>query len=109
MQESEITSLPLTSLVTPTGPARFHRDVGTDDIRKLLQQGSVRFVVANIGEPLRWIAQSECFEFWKQEVKCRVAEPTHQVHVQDFPEEYCYIATEWYDSSGLLILLATAH
>ena len=34
------------------------RDLGVDDIKQMLRQGTARFVVANVGSPLDWIHES---------------------------------------------------
>jgi hypothetical protein len=74
------------------------------DIASLLRQGFVRFVIADIGEPLRWIPSSHCCEFWKTEVKPRIAEGD-AFDPSGFPGDYCYIASEWADGQSLPLLL----
>ena len=72
-----VTRLPLAELWDEAGPvsAAKVRDLGAEDIRALLTAGPVRFVVANIAAPLRWVPVGECFQFWKAEVRSRSAGP----------------------------------
>ncbi len=87
---------------------RKRRSISPDDIRELLRSGPVRFVVANVGHPLRWIGRDDCYQFWKDELRSRVCiEP---VYLEDYPGEHCYFASEWQLESGeMVILLEMAH
>jgi hypothetical protein len=79
------------------------------DIRELLGAGAVRFVVANVGAPLRWIPAADRFQFWRAEVQSRVAGPDG-ARLVDFPGGYCYFASEWAGPEGPpVVLLAVAH
>lgn len=87
------------------------RSLSADDITNMLRVGEVSFVVANIGDKPKWIPLEECFEFWKSEVKMRVANPEAEgFYLENFPEEYCYIAEEWEaEENKPLILLKMSH
>jgi len=101
-----VTKLPLAELWSDTGPvaARRVRCLTAQDIRDFLRAGPVRFVIANIGEPLRWVPTAECFQFWKVEVRPRLAEADH-IRLEDFPDGYCYGASEWMPIEGPPIVL----
>lgn len=60
------------------------------DIRQLLRDGPVTFVVADMGAPLRWLNGDAVFEFWKREVRPRVL-GTERFRLEDFPGEYGYL------------------
>jgi len=81
------------------------RDVGSTDITDLLRSNSVRFVVADVGKPFQWIPQNEKFDFWKTAVKAHLAEPESKAFLEDFPNEYCYYASEWKSFEGESIIL----
>jgi hypothetical protein len=66
-----------------------------DDITSLLRSGSVHFVVADVGLPLRWVPSSESFRFWKSEVKPHLAPPELDVRLENFPKEHFYRARQW--------------
>jgi hypothetical protein len=51
-----------------------------DEITELLRHGSVEFVIADVGQPLRWVTPSDCFQFWKTEGVTHFAEPNGQSH-----------------------------
>jgi hypothetical protein len=95
------TRLPLAELWDDAGPvaATRLRGLTTADIRELLRAGPVRFVVADVGHPLRWIPVGDRFRFWKEEVKPRVAKAPRW-RLEDFPGEYCYSASEWTSAEG---------
>ena len=106
-----VTRLPLAELWGDAGPvaADRRRGLSAADIRGLLRAGPVRFVVANVGAPLRWVPAAECFRFWKAEVRSRVAGPDG-ARLEDFPGGYCYFASEWAPAEGPpVVVLAVAH
>src|SRR5260221_9679716 len=77
--------------------ARRIGDIGAARIAQLLrEEPKLWFVVADVGLPFRWIAPSDRFKFWKEEVKRRLVEPDQRSwHREDYPDEYCYRASEW--------------
>lgn len=87
--------------------------IGYERIRELLRNGCVRFVVANCGEKLSWIQPEEIHRFWKSVVKPHLVEPSERTNgfrLKDFPNEYCFVATEWGDTDQTpIILLETQH
>ena len=96
-----VTSLPLSELwneKASTAAIR-QRHLSYEDLRQLVQSGQVRFVVANVGAPLRWVPAGESHSFWKLEVRLHlVNEPDRPFDIYSFPEGYCYVASEWRDS-----------
>lgn len=93
-------------------PATAGRPLGATEISDLLRTGPVSFVRANVGEPLRWIPESEGFDFWKREVKPHLVPPdkVEEISLDDFEEGYCYLATEWTRSDKPpVVLLLMVH
>lgn len=85
------------------------RDLNAADITDLLRSGPLRFVVADIGQPFHWIPDNEVYDFWKDEVKSHLAN-SEAARLEDFPDEYCYFASEWKSNTGeSIILLSKAH
>ena len=102
MSQRVITALPLRELWDDRGPvseAR-SRDLTSSDIRDLLRLGPVRFVVADVGAKPVWVLPGECFTFWKAEVKAHLADPQQRVFLDEFPDAFCYFASEWLTSDG---------
>ena len=86
------------------------RDLVIDDILALLRAGEAQFVVAEAGLPLSWVAPDECYRFWKTEVKTHLAASSSRNYLDDFPDEYCYLASEWESPLGRpLIVLEKLH
>ena len=86
------------------------RDLGAADIVELLRSESIRFVVADLGKPFEWIPNNQRYDFWKEEVKAHLAAPDSNTALEDFPDEYCYFASEWTSDDGdIIILLSKAH
>ena len=50
----------------------------------------------------------DCYQFWKLEVKVRLVEPDKDggvFRLEDFPGEYCFIASEWRDGAEASVIL----
>lgn len=85
------------------------RDVGSKEIEELLRSRLVKFVVANVGEPLNWVSNNERYDFWKNEARPHLAD-AERVSLDDFPDSYCYFASEWKSDDGeVIVLLSMAH
>ena len=86
------------------------RDLNASDIADLLRSGVIRFVVADVGKPYEWIPTNERYDFWEDEVKAHLAVPESKAYLEDFPDEYCYFASEWKSYNGeTIILLSKSH
>jgi len=86
------------------------RELSASDIAELLRMGRAQFVVANVGSSLRWIPADECYGFWKSEVKNHLSDPSAKINPGDFPDKYCYFASEWESGDGKpIILLVMSH
>ena len=107
-----VVGIPIEELWTREGPlvAQKRRDLSTGDIAGLLRAGPLQFVVADLGQPLRWVSEADRFMFWKSEVKPRVADPDpKRFYLADFPGHYAYVASEWSADLGLPIVLLETH
>ena len=93
-----ITKLPLARLTTSSGEARRIGNLDADAIRDLLRAGPVRFVLADVGAPLRWTPEKECFDLWKNDVRPHLADPSRPAQLDHFPGGYAYFAS-YSDSS----------
>jgi hypothetical protein len=106
-----VTQTPLTELWNTNGPldARRAENLGETDIKRLLRDGST-FAVAETGQPLRWIAEGDRFAFWKAEVKFRLVAPDADgFHLDDYPGNYCYVASMWKGASSRPIIVLEKH
>lgn len=101
-----VVQIPLTELWNDSGvvTSSKKRQLRRNEISELLRTGRVRFVMADCGDPLKWIDPVNCFDFWKTEAKPRVVEPD-EFFWGDFPDQQCYVASEWADGGSLPIVL----
>jgi hypothetical protein len=92
-----VTQLPLRGLWQDSGPisAWRSRQLSSSELRDLLRDGPVQFVVADVGVKLRWIDLEDCYRFWMNEVKHHLAEPEEQINSNVMSELYFYAASEW--------------
>ena len=92
-----VTHLPLQQLwreSTFTSTAR-GRSLTRVDITGLLQAGPVQFVIGDVGFVPRWIELSVCHDFWESEAKPHLADRASRAALNDFPDGYCYFASQW--------------
>ena len=86
------------------------RDLGVDDIKQMLRQGTARFVVANVGSPLDWIHPDLSTDFWIKIAKHRIVQPTAVgFSLEDYPDGYCYCAALWITEDGRDIIVLETH
>lgn len=104
----QVARLPLEELWDEDGRfGRRLRHLTRDQIRDLIKQEPVRFVAANLAEPLRWTAVDECYDQWKA-IKGRVADPDG-FRLEDFPDDFVYIASEWEGRLGERLVVLEVH
>jgi hypothetical protein len=107
-----VTTLPLPNLWTDVADLQSVRIqyLNKEQVSAMLKNGPVAFVVANVGEKPRWIEPDQCYTFWKTEVNPHLASYSDRIHLEDFPDEYAYIASEWSgDTTAPVILLEKIH
>lgn len=103
-----VTLLPLSEIWNDTGIVSVERGrlLNKVAIIEILRSSKIRFAVANTGDSLRWVPEDDAHTFWKDEVKLHLANPaSERINLEDFPGEYCYLASEWQTTSGTLIIL----
>ena len=94
--EHVVVGLPLDGLWDGVGTsgAVKGRELAQTDIKALLRLGPVPFVIADVGEPLRWVTGMECFGFWKTGVQPHLHERARP-YLEDYPDGYFHFAHEW--------------
>jgi hypothetical protein len=105
-----VTRMPLRELWDSNGVLALmrQRDLSGAALREILRGGPREFVVANVGEPLRWIPREECFDFWKDSAKSHIAE-SERFDLDEFPDGLAYFASSWSDGFGRVVILLEAH
>lgn len=107
-----VTELPLTTLWTDEEELNVVKEkyLDKEEIRALLKQNIVHFVVADSGSQLKWITIDKGYEFWKTEVQGHVTDNPHKISLENFPDNYAYIASKWTDKNKqIIILLEKSH
>jgi hypothetical protein len=97
-----VTRLPLVELPRENGSKTTSRLrlLSQEEIEIILGAGTVQFVVADVGKIPTWIPLTGCYDFWKKELKPHLAPPENQANLDDFPNSYCYFASEWENPDG---------
>jgi hypothetical protein len=112
--DQRLATNPLHELWNEHGLVTMHevRDLTAEDIVALLRTGAVRFVIADVGRSLHWVPSAQCYSFWKSAAKLHIVDPPHArtgIALDDFPEGYCYLASEWASDDEPIVLLQVVH
>jgi hypothetical protein len=105
-----VTRLPLEELWNEKGNLNAQRVVtglNAADVREMIKAGAT-FVVADVGKPPHWIDPAHRFEFWKTEVKPRLAD-SGQAFLEQYPGGYCYFASKWRLSDEISLIVIERH
>lgn len=106
MPTPTVTELPLSRLWTDAGQlkARRLRDLRPEEFYTIILEQSVPLVVAEIGRPLCWVTGTAYVRFFWRVALPRIA-PPESVRPDDFPDQYCYVASEWSAPTGSSVVL----
>lgn len=75
------------------------------NIKTILRTAEVDFVIADIGDKLKWVDANKCYNFWKSEIEAHLINDTEFIDIDNCPHNYAYIASEWVCNSGRAIIL----
>jgi len=106
-----ITKLPLEELWNGKGmlnARRISSHLSAADVIEMLEAGAT-FVVADVGQRPYWIDRADRFEFWKAEVKPRLAASDDHGFLERYTGEYCYFASQWHLSDGAPLIVLERH
>lgn len=93
-----VTKLPLNELWSDVEfiIAKRERYLNKENLRQILKNFPVEFIVADIGLKLQRISIDKCYGFWKSEVERHLIDnPEKRFNIESFPDEYAYMASEW--------------
>ncbi|WP_151088390.1 hypothetical protein [Hymenobacter baengnokdamensis] len=81
-----------------------------EDIKAIIQDKPVQFVIADVGHELEIISIDQCFKLWKAEVEKHLADASKHNRLEDYPDEYLYFASKWIaEDLSPIILLEKQH
>jgi hypothetical protein len=107
-----VITIPLDNIRTSTNELNAQR-VGyltQANIKDLLKRGQVNFILADVGQKLQWIQTNQCFAFWKSEAEQHIVTDVNNINLDNFIDNYAYIASEWKsDDPTPIILLEKIH
>ena len=105
-----VVSLALTELWDERGPIRAEKQgtLESDAIKDLLRDGPARFVLANVGDKLKWLDKEECYTFWRDDAKHHLYNEA-KPYLKQYPDEYFYLASAWQLDSGETIIVLEKH
>lgn len=102
-----VTHIPMMSLWRDNRDiaAKRERYLTADNLRDILSIHPIEFVVADVGNVLVWMSYDQCFDFWKNEIKAHLADELTHIYLDNFPENYAYVASMWIDGTEPPIVL----
>jgi hypothetical protein len=102
-----VTQIPMTNLWKDNENifAKREKYLTAEDIQEKLKKYPVEFVVANVGEKLKWISYDKSFDFWKAELKPHLAGNINNINLNSFLDNYAYVASEWSGKNEAPIIL----
>lgn len=106
--ESIITKMPLDKLEFDNKDFKKCRFLVIEEIKKLLTQNQISFAIADVGKPLEFIKSEAVFEFWKKN-KENIAKDLDKINLEDYPEEFAFVASEWISNSNEKVILLEKH
>jgi hypothetical protein len=107
-----VNRIPLDSLWDERGDIEVTRGryLSKRALGEMLREHPVEFYVADVGLPLRRVDAAKCYDFWRSEVKAHVVDdPESGFHLDAFPGEYAYVASEWAGELQSPIVLLEKH
>ena len=106
-----VTKLPLEELWNEKGMLHARRVsscLNAADVIDMIKAGAT-FVIADVGQPPRWIDSAHRFDFWQTEVKPRLADVEQHAFLERYPGGYFYFASKWQLSDGLPLIVIERH
>lgn len=108
-----VNQIPLTNLWNENENLNVKRRsyLKANDILEILNNYKlVNFVIAEVGKKLEWNIDDVPYYFWKTKVKPNLIEDINSFHIDDFNDNYSYIASEWIgEIENPIILLEKYH
>jgi len=107
LQHRIVTILPLTVIWNDSSEMEATRKhyLTKEQIRLILKETPVEFVVADVGLRLKWVEASQCYSFWKSEAESHIADFVDLIDVNTFPDSFAYMASEWQVNDRIPIIL----
>ena len=108
LKDRVVIQTPLTELWTAEQilEHKRRRNLQKEDIKAILKDKSIEFVFADVGQKLRWTEKNKCFDTWKREIEKHLIEDNTKIRIDDYPDNYGYLASEWTknDDSPVVLL-----
>ena len=89
--------------------AKRQETLAPPQVKELLRNGPVQFVIADVGAKLDWLSLEDCFNFFKS-VKDHVIEDPNMILLSKFEDDYAYLASKWeLENHPPIVLLEKYH
>lgn len=80
-----------------------------DELTEMLKKHPVEFVIANVGDNLKWLPVDNCYDVWKSKIKAHVVQDLDRIELEKFPNKLAYVASKWSGETQTTIVLIEKH
>jgi DNA-binding helix-hairpin-helix protein with protein kinase domain len=112
LEQRIVTKIPLEELWTETEnlPHQRREYLTERQVQDLLLQGNVAIVIASCGLKPSWIMPQSAFSKFKNEIKGHIVNDFDRIVLEEYEDEWCYLASLWTDTQDRkVLLLETLH
>jgi hypothetical protein len=112
LEQRIVTTIPLEQLWTEAEILSHERQeyLNEQEAQDLLQNGNVSILLASCGLKLIWITPPEALAKFKREIKGHIVNNPDSIVLQDYEDEWCYLASLWNNTlEERILLLETYH
>jgi hypothetical protein len=112
LEQRIVTTIPLEQIWTETEilPHERQEFLNEQQVYDLLQNGNVPIMLASCGLKPTWISPQEALARFKREIKDHIVNNPDKIVLEDYEDEWCYLASIWTDThEEKVLLLETYH
>ncbi|RSK30166.1 hypothetical protein [Hymenobacter metallilatus] len=112
LEQRIVTTIPLEQLWNEAEilPHERQEYLNEQEVQDLLKNGNVPIVLASCGLKLAWIAPLEALARFKREIKGHIVNNPDRFVLQDYEDDWCYLASLWNNTlEERVLLLETYH
>jgi hypothetical protein len=108
--EKVVSQIPLKKIWKNELPLQFERGnyLSKQELTDFLSEEVLEFVIADMNEKLMWFNRDEFLSLWKKDVKNHLANSS-RFSLEEFENNYCYLASVWKLDEKKIIVLEKYH
>ena len=112
LEQRIVTKIPLEELWTDSAILSHKRQKYLTERQAfdLILASKTPIAIASCGLRLSWIQPNDTLNAFKQQIRGRIVNDPDRIVLEEYEEEWCYLASEWVNAEGgKILLLETFH